>query len=158
MLSASGCSGSRRRTIVAGAVVGSLAVDRADRFSDLDLTFGIADHVRVADVLDDWTRTLIDELDAVHLAELERGPTTYRVFLLPDALQFDLSMTPGGSLPCGRAAIPARVRRDDRGRVRDSHAAVPGGPLHLHAGGCGGHLRVGRHLRAPRARVFRARA
>ncbi|HEY8117327.1 MAG TPA: hypothetical protein VIH70_13005, partial [Actinomycetota bacterium] len=79
--------------VVAGALVGSLAVDGADRFSDVDLTFGIADHVRVGDVLDDWTRTLIDELDAVHLAELERGPTTYRVFLLPDALQLDLSMT-----------------------------------------------------------------
>jgi hypothetical protein len=80
--------------VVAGAAVGSLAVDGGDRFSDLDLTFGIADRVPVADVLDDWTRTLIDELDAVHLADLERGPTTYRVFLLPDALQFDLSMTP----------------------------------------------------------------
>jgi hypothetical protein len=80
--------------VVAGALVGSLAVDRADRFSDLDLTFGIADHVRVDEVLDDWTRTLIDHLDAVQLAELERGPTTYRVFLLPDALQLDLSMTP----------------------------------------------------------------
>lgn len=80
--------------MVAGAAVGSLAVDRGDRFSDLDLTFGIADQVPVADVLDDWTRTLVDELDAVHLADLERGATTYRVFLLPDALQFDLSMTP----------------------------------------------------------------
>jgi hypothetical protein len=80
--------------VVAGAAVGSLAVNGGDRFSDLDLTFGIADHVPVADVLDDWTRALIDELDAVHLADLERGPTTYRVFLFPDALQFDLSMTP----------------------------------------------------------------
>ncbi len=80
--------------VVAGAVVGSLGVDGGDRFSDLDLTFGIAGHVPVADVLNDWTRTLIDELDAVHLADLARGPTTYRVFLLPDALQFDLSMTP----------------------------------------------------------------
>jgi hypothetical protein len=79
--------------VVAGAAVGSLAVDGGDRFSDLDLSFGIADQVPVADVLDDWTRTLI-ELDAVQLAELERGATTYRVFLLPDALQFDLSMTP----------------------------------------------------------------
>ena len=79
--------------VVAGAAVGSLAVDGGDRFSDLDLTFGIADHVPVADVLDDWTRKLIDELDAVHLADLERGPTTYRVFLLRDLLQFDLSMT-----------------------------------------------------------------
>src|SRR5438128_2366809 len=64
--------------VVAGAAVGSLAVDGGDRFSDLDLTFGIADHVSVADVLDDWTRTLVDELDAVHLADLQRGPTTFQ--------------------------------------------------------------------------------
>jgi hypothetical protein len=32
--------------VVAGALVGSLAVNGADRFSDLDLTFGIADDVR----------------------------------------------------------------------------------------------------------------
>ena len=88
--------------VVAGAAVGSLAVDAGDRFSDLDLTFGIADRVPVADVLDDWARTLIDELDAVHLADLERDPTTYRVFLLPDALQFDLSMTPAAQFrPAG---------------------------------------------------------
>lgn len=81
--------------VVAGAIVGSLAVDGGgDRFSDLDLTFGIADHVPIGDVLNDWTRTLIDERDAVHLVDLERVPTTYRVFLLPDALQFDLSMAP----------------------------------------------------------------
>ena len=73
--------------------MGSLAVDGGDRFSDLDLTFGIADHVTVGDVLTDWTRTLTDDLDALHLADLARGPTTYRVFLLPDALQLDLSMT-----------------------------------------------------------------
>jgi hypothetical protein len=52
--------------VVAGAAVGSLAVDGGDRFSDLDLTFGIADHVPAAEVLDDWTRTLIGERDAVH--------------------------------------------------------------------------------------------
>jgi hypothetical protein len=82
--------------VVGGAVVGSLAVDEGDRFSDLDLTFGISDHIRVADVFDDWTRALTDELDAVKLADLEREPTIYRVFLLPDGLQLDLSMTPAG--------------------------------------------------------------
>jgi hypothetical protein len=82
--------------------VGSLAVDAGDRFSDVDLTFGIADHLQVVDVLDDWTRTLVDELDAVRLADLERGPTIYRVFLLPDALQLDLSMTPAAQFrPAG---------------------------------------------------------
>jgi hypothetical protein len=88
--------------VVAGAAVGSLAVDAGDRFSDVDLTFGVADHVQVADVLDDWTRTLFNELDAVQLAELERGPTTYRVLLLPDVLQLDLSMTPAAQFrPAG---------------------------------------------------------
>jgi hypothetical protein len=80
--------------IVAGAVVGSLAVDGGDRFSDVDLTFAVADQVPVAEVLGDWTTRLVDELAAVRLADLERGPTIYRVFLLPDVLQLDLSMTP----------------------------------------------------------------
>jgi hypothetical protein len=88
--------------VVAGAAVGSLAVDAGDRFSDLDLTFGIADDVPVTAVLDDWTSTLVDELAAVELADLERGPTVYRVFLLPEALQFDLSMTPASQFrPAG---------------------------------------------------------
>ena len=88
--------------VVAGAAVGSLAVDGGDRFSDLDLTFGIADDVPASEVLYDWTRVLIGERDAVHLADLEGGPTTYRVFLLPDALQFDLSMTPAAQFrPAG---------------------------------------------------------
>ena len=80
--------------VVAGSVVGSLAIDGGDRFSDVDLTFGIADQVEIADVLDDWTRLLIGELDAVPLVDLRRGRTTYRVFLLRDTLQLDLSMTP----------------------------------------------------------------
>src|SRR3989442_4253260 len=82
------------RRVVAGAAVGSLSVGGGDRFSDLDLTFAVGDDVPVAEVLDDWTRTLSDELAAVQLVDLERGPTIYRVFLLPDALQFDLSLTP----------------------------------------------------------------
>ena len=88
--------------VVAGAAVGSLAVGSGDRFSDLDLTFAIADGVPVANVLDDWTRTLAEELDGVQLADLQAGPTIYRVFLLADALQFDLSMTPAGEFrPAG---------------------------------------------------------
>ena len=89
--------------VVAGAVVGSLAVEAGgDRFSDVDLTFGVAGDDQVADVLDDWTRSLIDELDAVPLVDLQRGPSTYRVFLLPDALQLDLSVTPASQFrPAG---------------------------------------------------------
>jgi hypothetical protein len=80
--------------IVAGAVVGSLAVSDGDRFSDVDLTFAVADGLDVVDVLAGWTATLADELDAVPIVDLVRGPTTYRVLLLPGTLQLDLSMTP----------------------------------------------------------------
>jgi hypothetical protein len=92
----------RDERIVAGAIVGSLAVDAGDSYSDLDLTFAVADGSRVLDVLDDWARTLADELDAVRLVDLDRAPTTYRVFLLPGALQFDLSLTPAAEFrPAG---------------------------------------------------------
>ena len=88
--------------VVAGAAVGSLAVDGGDRFSDVDLAFGIADGVPVTEVLDAWTMTLADELGAVHLVDLRRGPTIYRVLLLPGALQLDLSMTPAAQFgPAG---------------------------------------------------------
>ena len=81
--------------VVAAAVVGSLAVDGGgDRFSDLDLTFGIADHVPVTRVLDHLTTRLAEELGAVTLADLECGRTTYRVLMFPGALQLDVSMTP----------------------------------------------------------------
>ena len=80
--------------VVAGAVVGSLALGEGDRWSDLDLTFAVADDVSMFEVLEDWTRTLVTELDAAHLFDLPSGPSIYRVFLLPGCLQFDLSFTP----------------------------------------------------------------
>ncbi len=81
------------KRVVAGAVVGSLALDEGDRWSDLDLTFAVADGVLVVQVLDDWTRRLVDEFAAVQLFDLPSGASIYRVFLLPGCLQFDLSFT-----------------------------------------------------------------
>ena len=80
--------------VVAGAAVGSLALGGGDQFSDLDLTFAVADDHRVPDVLDDWAMILGRDLEAIALVDLTRGSTTYRVFLMPDALQVDLSMAP----------------------------------------------------------------
>jgi hypothetical protein len=113
--------------VVSGAVVGSLAVDGGgDRFSDLDLTFAVADHVPVAEVLDDWTGTLAEQEQALQLTDLARGPTVYRVFLLPNALQFDLSLTPAADFfprgprfrllfgdTAGRMELPAPPSPDD---------------------------------------------
>jgi len=80
--------------IVAGAVVGSLALDEGDRWSDLDLTFAVADDISIVEVLEDWTHSLVAEFHAAHLFDLPSGPSIYRVFLLSGCLQFDLSFTP----------------------------------------------------------------
>src|SRR5436305_4840139 len=80
--------------VVSGAIVGSLALSEGDRWSDLDLTFAVADEVSIADVLEDWTGKLTEEFDAIQLFDLPSGTSIYRVFLLPGCLQFDLSFTP----------------------------------------------------------------
>ena len=129
--------------IVAGAAVGSLAHGHGDRFSDLDLTFAVSDGVPISDVLADWTRTLSAERAAVRLVDLQRGPTTYRVFLLPDALQLDLSLTPAGRftpvgprfrLLFGETAPDAAAEAADRPTAEDLYGwgAVYG----LHARAC----------------------
>ena len=80
--------------IVAGAVVGSLAHRPGDRWSDLDLTFAVADGVPIRQVLEAWSDRLVKEFDAVALFDLPSGASIYRVFLLPSCLQFDLSFSP----------------------------------------------------------------
>jgi hypothetical protein len=82
------------RRVVGGAVLGSLAHGGGDRWSDLDLMFAVTDGVPLADVLEQWSATLVREYGAVRLFDLVSGPAIYRVFLLPGCLQFDLSLTP----------------------------------------------------------------
>jgi hypothetical protein len=81
--------------MVAGAIVGSLAMGGGDRWSDLDLTFGLAPGTSAAQILAEWTLALEREFDAVHLFDLPFLSTIYRVFLFPGSLQVDLSFTPG---------------------------------------------------------------
>src|SRR2546425_1070589 len=81
--------------LVAGALIGSTAAGGGDRWSDLDLTFGLVDGGTVENVLADWTTHLVSEFGAVHLFDLPYLSTVYRVFLLPGNMQVDLSFTPG---------------------------------------------------------------
>jgi predicted nucleotidyltransferase len=78
--------------IVSAALVGS-TVTGGDRWSDLDLTFGVARGVPIESALERWTREVVAEFDAVVLFDLPIPSTIYRVFLLPGALQVDLSFT-----------------------------------------------------------------
>jgi hypothetical protein len=104
--------------VVAGAAVGSSVAGAGDRWSDLDLTFGI-EGSEPSEVADDWGGILESELGGVVLFDLWAGPALYRVFLLPGCLQVDLSFAPapewgatgpGFQLLFGSAAdVPASV-------------------------------------------------
>lgn len=80
--------------IVAGALLGSLAKGAGDKWSDLDLSFGLAADTDINDVLDHWTGRMVGEFNAAHLFDLPRLTSVYRVFMLQNNLQIDLSFTP----------------------------------------------------------------
>ena len=82
------------RVVAAAAVGASASTSGGDRWSDLDLTFGVAAGEAVEAVLADWTRPLITDFAAVVLFDLPVKSTIYRVFLLPGLLQVDLSFSP----------------------------------------------------------------
>jgi hypothetical protein len=81
--------------ITGAAITGSAAHDAADRWSDIDLFFGVAAGNPIEDVLGDWSAFVYQELGALHHFDLRSGPAIYRAFLLPACLEIDLAFTPG---------------------------------------------------------------
>jgi hypothetical protein len=76
------------------AITGSAAEEREDRWSDIDLAFGVADPAELTKVLADWTARLYDRNRAVDHVDVHAGAWIYRVFLLADSLQVDLAFVP----------------------------------------------------------------
>lgn len=104
--------------IVGAAITGSAARDAEDRWSDIDLYFGVADGSTVAETLADWSAWVYGELGALHHFDLRAGPATYRAFLLPGALEGRPRVRPGRRLrPAGGRRVPGRVRRGGADRL-----------------------------------------
>lgn len=82
------------KRIVAAAIVGSYAQSKEDQFSDIDLTFGVSEQHTVFELLQSWTEYIVQNFSAVVLLDVQRGATTYRVFILPKLLQLDISFSP----------------------------------------------------------------
>ncbi len=76
------------------AVTGSAAVGREDRWSDIDLAFGVTDPGQVGAVLSDFTRLMYDRHEALHHYDVSARAWIYRVFFLPGTLQVDLAFVP----------------------------------------------------------------
>ena len=79
--------------VTGAAITGSAAAGREDRWSDIDLFFGVTE---VAEVLTDFSRYLYEQLGALSHFDLAAGPAAYRGFLLPDLLEVDLGFAPTG--------------------------------------------------------------
>jgi predicted nucleotidyltransferase len=79
--------------IVGAAITGSAARDAEDRWSDVDLFFGVADSIAVEETLGDWSAFMYRELGAIHHLDLHAGPAIYRAFLLGELLEIDLGFT-----------------------------------------------------------------
>jgi hypothetical protein len=86
------------------AITGSAATGSEDRWSDIDLAFGVSEGAGLPDVLSDWTAYMYDRNSALHHLDVIFGAWKYRVFLLPGALQVDLAFVPATEF---RALTPA---------------------------------------------------
>lgn len=80
--------------VTGGALTGSTALGTSDEWSDVDIAFGIAEGNRLEAVLDDWTQTLNQEFSVVNHFDLHAGKRIFRVFLLPNGLEIDVSVMP----------------------------------------------------------------
>jgi len=81
----------RDQRITGAAITGSAAADAEDKWSDIDLAFGLADPSDQPRVLSDWTSYMYQKHSALHHLDVVAGLWIYRVFLLPGALQVDLA-------------------------------------------------------------------
>ena len=82
------------RRIGGAAITGSAAAAREDRWSDIDLAFGVSDTADLPNVLCDWTAHMYDQHLALHHLDVKRGAWVYRVFLLSSTMQVDLAFVP----------------------------------------------------------------
>ncbi len=81
--------------IAAAAHLGSVVTGRLDRWSDIDLALGLAPDASLGEVMHDWTSLFYSDHGAVAHHDLRFGSTVYRVFLLKNTLQVDLSFWSG---------------------------------------------------------------
>jgi hypothetical protein len=84
----------RDARISGGARTGSASTGAEDRWSDIDLAFGVATGANRAALIDEWTERMYGSHQAVHHTDVRAGAALFRVFLLRNTLQVDLAFWP----------------------------------------------------------------
>jgi predicted nucleotidyltransferase len=80
--------------IAAAATLGSAVDGSEDEWSDVDLALCLADAADREVVIADWTERMYARHGAVHHLDVPWEEALYRVFVLSDTLQVDLSFWP----------------------------------------------------------------
>jgi hypothetical protein len=80
--------------LTGAALIGSGSRGWNDRWSDIDVGVGVVDSAPIDEVIADWTRLVENEFGILHQFDMRAGATLYRVFLLPNGLEIDLSFSP----------------------------------------------------------------
>jgi hypothetical protein len=80
--------------ITGAAITGSASVGKEDRWSDIDLAFGVREGSEVETTLVDFSERMYHDHHALHHVDVPSDAWIYRVFLLPSTLQVDLAFAP----------------------------------------------------------------
>lgn len=80
--------------VIAAALIGSTARGETDAWSDIDLALRLRPGVDPVDAAQAWTRAMRQRHAVADTLDVWAGPALYRVFLLSDSLQIDLSFWP----------------------------------------------------------------
>jgi hypothetical protein len=123
--------------ISGAAVTGSAALGASDRWSDLDLAFGISDPAGLHEALSEWTGAMYRDHAAIHHVDVYFGAAIYRVFFLANTLQVDLAFFPaeefGAIQPTFRLLFGASVNRPHTSPTSAAHLIGLGWLYALHA-------------------------
>jgi hypothetical protein len=84
----------RDERVCGGALTGSGATQTEDRWSDVDVAFGVAEGVDFERILSDWSGRIDGEFGVVHHFDLAAGAALYRVILLQNGLEVDIGLWP----------------------------------------------------------------
>jgi predicted nucleotidyltransferase len=126
--------------ISGAAITGSAALGGGDRWSDLDLAFGISDPAGLQEALREWTGAMYRDHGALHHIDVSFGAAIYRVFFLASTLQVDLAFFPadefGATQPTFRLLFGTSVDRPPTSPTSTADLIGSGWLCALHARSC----------------------
>ena len=138
--------GANDHRISGAAITGSAAAESEDKWSDIDLAFGLADAADQPAVVSEWTSYMYEKQLALHHLDVTAGAWIYRVFLLPGTLQVDLAFVHASEF---RALAPTfRLIFGTANEPRQFPPPTPGGLIGLgwlyalHARSCIARMRI----------------